>query len=332
MKKYNYIASAKRTLKIESDSIKSISNQLDNSFEELCDKVINSNGKFIIMGVGKSGHIAQKISATLSSTGTPSIFIHPTEAAHGDMGLIEKKDIVLLISNSGESDEIIQILSSLKRLSKKIGSITSNKNSTIAKNSDFPLILKSKEACPMNLAPTSSTTACLALGDAIAIALLEAKGFTSKDFASSHPAGKLGRRLITKVSDLMQSGKSIPLVNDETILSDALLEISEKKLGLTLIQNKSKKVIGIFTDGDLRRCIGEKRDINNTKIHEVMTKNFIKVSENTLAIDAAKIMEENKIFTLVVLDNQIYSIYFLYCIVDSAMRSFNSCFLFIHRT
>lgn len=155
----------------------------------------------------------------------------------------------------------------------------------------------------MNLAPTSSTTACLALGDAIAIALLEAKGFTSKDFASSHPAGKLGRRLITKVSDLMQSGKSIPLVSDETILSDALLEISEKKLGLTLIQNKSKKVIGIFTDGDLRRCLGEKRDINNTKIDEVMTKNFIKVSENTLAIDAAKIMEENKIFSLVVTNN-----------------------------
>jgi len=255
------------------------------------------------MGVGKSGHIGKKISATLSSTGTNSVFMHPTEAAHGDMGLLEKKDIVLLISNSGESDEIIQILSSLKRLSKKIGSITSNKNSTIAKNSDFPLILKSKEACPMNLAPTSSTTACLALGDAIAIALLEAKGFTSKDFASSHPAGKLGRRLITKVSDLMQSGKSIPLVNDETILSDALLEISEKKLGLTLIQNKSKKVIGIFTDGDLRRCIGEKRDINNTKINEVMTKNFIKVSENTLAIDAAKIMEENKIFSLVVTNN-----------------------------
>ena len=301
--KFNFLASAKKTILIEAKAVSDIQKQLDTNFNKFCEAANDSKGKIVIMGVGKSGHIGKKISATLSSTGTNSVFMHPTEAAHGDMGLLEKKDIVLLISNSGESDEIIQILSSLKRLSKKIGSITSNKNSTIAKNSDFPLILKSKEACPMNLAPTSSTTACLALGDAIAIALLEAKGFTSKDFASSHPAGKLGRRLITKVSDLMQSGKSIPLVNDETILSDALLEISEKKLGLTLIQNKSKKVIGIFTDGDLRRCIGEKRDINNTKIDEVMTKNFIKVSENILAIDAAKIMEENKIFSLVVTNN-----------------------------
>ena len=235
--KFNFLASAKKTILIEAKAVSDIQKQLDTNFNKFCEAANDSKGKIVIMGVGKSGHIGKKISATLSSTGTNSVFMHPTEAAHGDMGLLEKKDIVLLISNSGESDEIIQILSSLKRLSKKIGSITSNKNSTIAKNSDFPLILKSKEACPMNLAPTSSTTACLALGDAIAIALLEAKGFTSKDFASSHPAGKLGRRLITKVSDLMQSGKSIPLVNDETILSDALLEISEKKLGLTLIQN-----------------------------------------------------------------------------------------------
>ena len=183
MKKYNYIASASRTLKIESDSIKSISNQLDNSFEELCDKVINSNGKFIIMGGGKSGHIAQKISATLSSTGTPSIFIHPTEAAHGDMGLINKKDIVMLISNSGQTDEIINILSSLKRHAKEIVSLTSNNKSEIAKFADIKIQIKSKkEACPLDLAPTSSTTNALAFGDALAIALLEAKGFTKKDF------------------------------------------------------------------------------------------------------------------------------------------------------
>jgi KpsF/GutQ family protein len=204
MKKYNYIASAKRTLKIESDSIRSISNQLDNSFEELCDKVINSDGKFIIMGVGKSGHIAQKISATLSSTGTPSIFIHPTEAAHGDMGLINKKDIVMLISNSGETDEIISILSSLKRHAKEIISLTSNNKSAIAKFADIKIQIKSKkEACPLDLAPTSSTTNALAFGDALAVALLEAKGFTKKDFASSHPAGKLGKKLITQVQDLM---------------------------------------------------------------------------------------------------------------------------------
>ena len=306
MKKYNYIASAKRTLKIESDSIKSISNQLDNSFEELCDKVINSDGKFIIMGVGKSGHIAQKISATLSSTGTPSIFIHPTEAAHGDMGLINKKDIVMLISNSGETDEIINILSSLKRHAKEIVSLTSNNKSAIAKFADIKIQIKSKkEACPLDLAPTSSTTNALAFGDALAIALLEAKGFTKKDFASSHPAGKLGKKLITQVQDLMHKGNKVPKVNLNTILDKALIEITKKNLGITLVTNRSK-IVGIFTDGDLRRCINKKIDIQKTKIKDVMTKNFKTINSNALAVDAAKIMEENKIFTLVVLEKNRY--------------------------
>ena len=306
MKKYNYIASAKRTLKIESDSIRSISNQLDNSFEELCDKVINSDGKFIIMGVGKSGHIAQKISATLSSTGTPSIFIHPTEAAHGDMGLINKKDIVMLISNSGETDEIISILSSLKRHAKEIVSLTSNNKSAIAKFADIKIQIKSKkEACPLDLAPTSSTTNALAFGDALAVALLEAKGFTKKDFASSHPAGKLGKKLITQVQDLMHKGNKVPKVNLNTILDKALIEITKKNLGITLVTNKSK-IFGIFTDGDLRRCINKKIDIQKTKIKEVMTTTFKTIDSNSLAVEAAKIMEENKIFTLVVLEKNKY--------------------------
>ena len=306
MKKYNYIASAKRTLKIESDSIRSISNQLDNSFEELCDKVINSDGKFIIMGVGKSGHIAQKISATLSSTGTPSIFIHPTEAAHGDMGLINKKDIVMLISNSGETDEIISILSSLKRHAKEIVSLTSNNKSAIAKFADIKIQIKSKkEACPLDLAPTSSTTNALAFGDALAIALLEAKGFTKKDFASSHPAGKLGKKLITQVQDLMHKGNKVPKVNLNTVLDKALIEITKKNLGITLVTDKSK-IVGIFTDGDLRRCINKKIDIQKTKIKEVMTKTFKTIDSNSLAVEAAKIMEENKIFTLVVLEKNKY--------------------------
>ena len=306
MKKYNYIASAKRTLKIESDSIRSISNQLDNSFEELCDKVINSDGKFIIMGVGKSGHIAQKISATLSSTGTPSIFIHPTEAAHGDMGLINKKDIVMLISNSGETDEIISILSSLKRHAKEIISLTSNNKSAIAKFADIKIQIKSKkEACPLDLAPTSSTTNALAFGDALAVALLEAKGFTKKDFASSHPAGKLGKKLITQVQDLMHKGNKVPKVDLNTILDEALIEITKKNLGITLVTNKSK-IVGIFTDGDLRRCINKKIDIQKTKIKEVMTKTFKTIDSNSLAVEAAKIMEENKIFTLVVLEKDKY--------------------------
>ena len=306
MKKYNYIASAKRTLKIESDSIKSISDQLDKSFEMLCDKVINSSGKFIIMGVGKSGHIARKISATLSSTGTPSIFIHPTEAAHGDMGIINKKDIVMLISNSGETEEIINILSSLKRHAKEIVALSGNNKSTIAKFADIQIQIKSKkEACPLDLAPTTSTTNALAFGDALAIALLEAKGFTKKDFASSHPAGKLGKKLITQVQDLMHKGNKVPKVNLNTVLDKALIEITKKNLGITLVTEKSK-IVGIFTDGDLRRCINKKINIQTTKIKDVMTKSFKTIESEALAVDAAKIMEENKIFTLVVLEKGKY--------------------------
>ena len=300
MKKFNYIASAKRTFKIESNAINSLASQIDTNFTQLCDSIRSNKGKFIIMGVGKSGHIGQKISATLSSTGTGSIFIHPTEAAHGDMGLIEKKDIIFLISNSGETDEIINILPSLKRSSYKLVSLTSNNKSSIALASDISIVIKSKEACPLDLAPTSSTTSVLAFGDALAIALLESKGFTSNDFASSHPAGKLGKKLITQVKHLMHQGSEIPSVSFNTILSDALIEISEKNLGITLVK-KHSKVEGIFTDGDLRRCLNKKIDINTTKIKDVMTKKFKTIEEDALAVDAARIMEKNKIFTLVVM-------------------------------
>ena len=249
MKKFNYINSAKKTFKIEAEAINNLSRQIDKDFASLCDSIRLNDGKFIIMGVGKSGHIGQKISATLSSTGTGSIFIHPTEAAHGDMGLINKKDIVMLISNSGQTDEIINILSSLKRHAKEIVSLTSNNKSEIAKFADIKIQIKSKkEACPLDLAPTSSTTNALAFGDALAIAVLEAKGFTKKDFASSHPAGKLGKKLITQVQDLMHKGNKVPKVNLNTILDKALIEITKKNLGITLITNKSK-IVGIFTDG-----------------------------------------------------------------------------------
>tara|TARA_B100001109_G_scaffold164098_1_gene133656 strand:- start:8585 stop:9550 length:966 start_codon:yes stop_codon:yes gene_type:complete len=300
MKNYNYIASARRTLKIESESISSVAKQLNKSFTTLCENVISCKGKFVIMGVGKSGHIAQKISATLSSTGTPSIFIHPTEAAHGDIGLIDKKDIVLVISNSGETDEIINIIPSLKRHAKEIAALTSNNKSSIAKSADIKIELRAKkEACPLDLAPTSSTTNALAFGDALAIALLEAKGFTKNDFASSHPAGKLGKKLITQVQDLMHKGKDVPKVSPDTFLYKALLEITKKNLGITLVIDNSK-VVGIFTDGDLRRCINKKIDIQNTKIRDVMTKSYKTIKPHALAVDAAKIMEKNKIFTLVV--------------------------------
>ncbi|MGB2062883.1 MAG: KpsF/GutQ family sugar-phosphate isomerase [Gammaproteobacteria bacterium] len=302
MKKYNFLQSAKNTFQIEAKAVSDLSNQLDSNFEKLCLSALESKGKLVIMGIGKSGHIGQKIAATLSSTGTKSVFIHPTEAAHGDMGLIGKEDIVILISNSGETDEIINIMPSIKRLSKLIASISSNQMSTMAKGSDIAIVIKSEEACPLDLAPTSSTTAALAFGDALAIALLEAKGFTKDDFASSHPAGKLGRKLITRVSDLMHKGDELPKVSKGTLLTNALLEMSEKKLGVTLV-NSGNNIIGIFSDGDLRRCINNSINIDTTYIEEVMTKNFIKISSDELAIDAAKLMEENKIFVLAVESN-----------------------------
>ena len=302
MKKYNFLQSAKNTFQIEAKAVSDLSNQLDSNFEKLCLSALESKGKLVIMGIGKSGHIGQKIAATLSSTGTKSVFIHPTEAAHGDMGLIGKEDIVILISNSGETDEIINIMPSIKRLSKLIASVSSNQMSTMAKGSDLAIVIKSEEACPLDLAPTSSTTAALAFGDALAIALLEAKGFTKDDFASSHPAGKLGRKLITRVSDLMHKGNDLPKVSKGTLLTNALLEMSEKKLGVTLV-NSGDNIIGIFSDGDLRRCINNSINIDTTYIEEVMTKNFIKISSDELAIDAAKLMEENKIFVLAVESN-----------------------------
>lgn len=302
MKKFNFLQSAKNTFQIEAKAVSDLSNQLDSNFEKLCLSALESKGKLVIMGIGKSGHIGQKIAATLSSTGTKSVFIHPTEAAHGDMGLIGKEDIVILISNSGETDEIINIMPSIKRLSKLIASISSNQMSTMAKGSDIAIVIKSEEACPLDLAPTSSTTAALAFGDALAIALLEAKGFTKDDFASSHPAGKLGRKLITRVSDLMHKGDELPKVSKGTLLTNALLEMSEKKLGVTLV-NSGNNIIGIFSDGDLRRCINNSINIDTTYIEEVMTKNFIKISSDELAIDAAKLMEENKIFVLAVESN-----------------------------
>ena len=302
MKKYNFLQSAKNTFQIEAKAVSDLSSQLDSSFEKLCLSVLESKGKLVIMGIGKSGHIGQKIAATLSSTGTKSVFIHPTEAAHGDMGLISKEDIVILISNSGETDEIINIIPSIKRLSKLIVSISSSQMSSMAKGSDIALVIKSEEACPLDLAPTSSTTAVLAFGDALAIALLEAKGFTKDDFASSHPAGKLGRKLITRVSDLMHKGDDLPKVSVGTLLTNALLEMTEKKLGVTLVNDRNN-IIGIFSDGDLRRCINNSTNIDTTYIEDVMTRNFIKINSDVLAIDAAKLMEENKIFVLAVESN-----------------------------
>ena len=300
MKDKNFINSALSVIEIESKAVMNLRNQIQSDFESLCSNILQIKGKLILMGIGKSGHIAQKISATLSSTGTSSFFIHPTEAAHGDLGMINKKDAVLLLSNSGETKEIIEILPALKRSTANIFTLTNNNQSTIAKAGKINLVINAKEeACPLNLAPTSSTTIALVFGDALAIALLDARGFSKDDFAKSHPAGQLGKKLTTLVQDLAATNEKVPIVNEAISLKDALIEITEKKLGVTLVSD-GKKVVGIFTDGDLRRCLNDDVDLNKTPIKDVMTTNFKSIKCNDLAIDAAEIMEKNKIFSLVV--------------------------------
>ena len=300
MKDKDFISSALKVIEIESNAVKNLSNQIKSDFEDLCSNILNSRGKLILMGIGKSGHIAQKISATLSSTGTASFFIHPTEAAHGDLGMIDKEDSILILSNSGETKEIIEILPALKRSTANIFTLTNNNQSTIAKAGTINLMIKAdEEACPLDLAPTSSTTIALVFGDALAIALLEARGFSKDDFAKSHPAGQLGKKLTTLVQDLAVMNEKAPMVDQTTSLKEALMVVTEKKLGLTLVLNK-KKIVGVFTDGDLRRCLNDEVDINNTPIKDVMTIKFKSIDSNALAIDAAEIMEKNKIFSLVV--------------------------------
>ena len=299
-----FINSAKKTIGIQADSIASLSNQIDKSFAEIAKKVSLIKGKLIVMGVGKSGHVGQKVSATLASTGTPSFFIHPTEAAHGDLGMIAKDDAVLIFSNSGETKEVTAILPALKRMTSDIFSITGNANSSIAKASSVHLEVQvEKEACPHDLAPTSSTTASMVIGDALAISLIEEKNFSSEDFAKSHPAGELGKKLTTYVGDLAISGNKVPCVEIDASIKDTIIEITSKKLGMALVVN-NEEVVGIFTDGDLRRALNQEIDIENNSVSSVMTKKFISISENDLAIDAATLMEKNKIFTLNVLNHK----------------------------
>ena len=301
MEDKNFIKSAMKVIEVEGNAVLSLVNQIESDFENLCMEIINTNGKLVLMGIGKSGHIAQKISATLSSTGTPSFFIHPTEAAHGDLGMIDKEDAVLILSNSGETKEIIDILPALKRSTSKIFTLTNNNQSTISKAGKISIVINAaEEACPLDLAPTSSTTIALVFGDALAIALLEAKGFGKDDFARSHPAGHLGKKLTTLVQDIAIMGSNAPKVLETISLKEALMMVTEKKLGVTLISN-GKEVIGIFTDGDLRRCLNEGIDLDNTLIKDVMTASFKSIQSDALAMDAAEIMENNKIFSLVVI-------------------------------
>ncbi len=297
---YNFFKSAKKTFAKEINSLSKIPFDLDqNIYNKFCKEILSKKGNLFLMGMGKSGNIAEKISSTLSSTGTPSIYINAAEASHGDLGALTKKDILVIFSFSGETEEILKILPSCKKKVKSILSVTGNKNSSLSKNSKLSITLNiDKEACPMDLAPTTSSTSMLVLGDALAISLLEANNFSPKDFAENHPGGSLGKKFF-KVKDLMIKAKDIPILSGRTKINKAIYPISSKGLGLTLIK-KNNKVVGIFTDGDLRRSIERKIDTNIISLSEVMTKNFKWLEENELITKAISHMEKNKIFSLLV--------------------------------
>lgn len=304
MKKNNYLKSGRRTIRIESKGLEKLAKTLSADFNIVCDKLFKTKGKIITLGIGKSGHIAKKVSATLSSTGSASSFINAGEALHGDIGGINKNDAVIIFSHSGETEEIIDLIPFLRSSGCEFFSITGSRDSFIAKNSLINLDTGiSEEACPLDLAPTTSTTASLALGDAIAVALLEAKNFKSDDFAKSHPGGKLGKRLITIVEDLMAKDKDLPVVSRDMTLSDTLIEISSKGLGVALVVEK-KRLVGIFTDGDLRRTLNQVKDPLNKKIENYMTKRTKTILKNKLAIEALDIMQKNKIYSIAVVDSK----------------------------
>ncbi|ROQ49731.1 arabinose-5-phosphate isomerase [Pseudomonas putida] len=297
------IQSAQRTIRLEIEAVEGLLAHIDADFVKACELILASKGRVVVVGMGKSGHIGNKIAATLASTGTTSFFVHPAEASHGDMGMITRDDIILALSNSGTTNEIVTLLPLIKRLGIKLISLTGNPDSPLAKAAEVNLDARvGQEACPLNLAPTSSTTAALVLGDALAIALLEARGFTAEDFAFSHPGGALGRRLLLKVENVMHGGDELPQVQRGTLLKDALLEMSRKGLGMTVVRESDGRLAGVFTDGDLRRSLDRNIDVHTTLIDEVMTVHGKTARAEMLAAEALKIMEDHKISALVVVD------------------------------
>lgn len=305
MPAFDFIASGLRTIRIESDAVNALSQRLDGDFTKACDLILNCSGRIIVTGMGKSGHIGKKIAATLASTGTPAFFVHPGEASHGDLGMITKQDIVLAISYSGTSHEILTLLPMLKRSGIKIISMTGNPSSTLAEVAEAHLnIAVETEACPLDLAPTASTTATLVLGDALAIALLEARGFTEEDFAFSHPGGALGRKLLLRVVDIMHTGDSIPRVSPTASLNQALLTMSEKGFGMTTVVDDKNQLLGIFTDGDLRRTVDKGISLTGVTIGDLMNRTPKTIGIKALPAEALKMMEDLKITALVVCDEQ----------------------------
>lgn len=298
------LALARETLEIESRAVDQISSRLNDDFATACRMCMATPGRVVVTGMGKSGHISSKIAATLASTGTPAFFMHPAEASHGDLGMITGQDLLLAVSYSGETEEIVTILPLVKRMGARLISMTGHPTSTLAKAADVHLdVGVSEEACPLNLAPTASTTATLAMGDALAVALLKSRGFTAEDFARSHPSGSLGKRLLLRVSDVMRSDDQIPSVQPDVLLRDGLMEMTEKGLGMTAIVDADKKILGIFTDGDLRRALDEGADVHATKMSDVMHDNCKTTSADILAAEAVHTLEENKITSLLVADD-----------------------------
>jgi arabinose-5-phosphate isomerase len=302
----SFIESAKRTIQLETNAIAQLNNQLSDDFDRACELCLQCEGRIVVTGMGKSGHIGNKIAATLASTGTPAFFMHPAEASHGDLGMLTEKDVVLALSNSGTSAEIVLLLPLIQRLGTPLISLTGDANSTLGRASDAHLLVAvTEEACPLNLAPTSSTTAALVMGDALAIALLEAKGFSHEDFAFSHPGGALGRKLLMKVDDIMHTGDALPSVTEDASLPDALLEMTAKRLGFTTVLDQSDALVGVFSDGDLRRAIEAGHDLRDRSIRDIMTPGGATIERGALAAMAVRLMQEKRINALVVVENNL---------------------------
>ncbi len=299
------VASGRRVFEIERDALAAVADRLGDAFSQACQLVLASRGRVVATGMGKSGHVARKIAATLASTGTPAFYVHPGEAGHGDLGMITEDDVVLALSYSGESDEVLMLLPVLKRQGNRLIAMTGRPGSTLAQAADVHLdVSVPAEACPLALAPTSSTTASLAMGDALAVALLDARGFTADDFARSHPAGSLGRRLLLHITDVMHSGDELPCVGEDASLSQALVEMSRKRLGMTAVVDAEQRLVGLFTDGDLRRALDSDLDVRSARIVDVMTRQPRTIGADQLAVEAARLMETHQINGLIVVDTQ----------------------------
>ncbi len=299
------LALAAEVLDIESRAVASLRSRLDDQFIAACTLCLDTPGRIVVTGMGKSGHVAGKIAATLASTGTPAFFMHPAEASHGDLGMITGQDLLLAVSYSGETTEVVTILPLVKRMGARLISLTGNPKSTLARDADVHLdVSVTEEACPLNLAPTASTTATLAMGDALAVALLKIRGFTVEDFARSHPSGSLGKRLLLRVSDVMRKDAEVPAVMPDVNLRDGLMEMTEKGLGMTAIADANMRILGIFTDGDLRRALDAGVDVHSTLMRDIMHADCKTISADVLAVEAVRLMEANKITSLLVADDQ----------------------------